>query len=84
MVSDVSALAMVASGLPEEPIEELFAFDRAAAVRPGETRTLRFSVGQWAAARGRRAGEYTVRIGDVRSSSGNWVQGRLSVGATGE
>ena len=84
VVSDVSALAMVASGLPEEPIEELFAFDRAAAVRPGETRTLRFSVGQWAAARGRRAGEYTVRIGDVRSSSGNWVQGRLSVGATGE
>ena len=45
VTSDVSVLAFVSSDQPDEPIEELFDFGRTALLRPGETRTLTFSLG---------------------------------------
>lgn len=42
--ADVSALAFFESGAPGQPLQELFDFARAAALAPGETRTLWFTL----------------------------------------
>jgi hypothetical protein len=83
--SDVTALAFLSSGLPGDPIEQLFDFQRAAAVAPGETVTLYFAAPMGVAARvslgGVKAlqpGRLSVRIGDVRAT-GNFVSGALQL-----
>ena len=92
VISDVSVLAFVASGQPDEPLEELFDFGRLAALRPGETRQLIFSlrIAVLASARAPHAGaattgalfvhpgRYAIRIGDTRAS-GNFVETALVV-----
>lgn len=76
VASDVSALAFYSTGLPGEPIQELFDFARAAAVHPGETVTLFFTlppaVAATVSADGTQAltpGRFTVRIGDVSDTA---------------
>jgi hypothetical protein len=54
VVSDVSVLAFVSSGQPDEPLRELFDFGRLAALAPGETRQLIFSLDLRVLASGRR------------------------------
>ena len=44
VVSDVSAIALWSSGVPGEPLEECFDFQREAAVRVGETREMVFTL----------------------------------------
>ena len=94
VVSDVSVLAFLSSGQPDEPLEELFDFGRLAALRPGETRQLIFSLALAVLASGRappaaagaplagalfiRPGEYTLRFGDTRAS-GNFVATALVI-----
>jgi len=51
--SDVSVLAFVSAGQPDEPLEEVFAFGRLAALAPGETRSLAFSMDLGVLASGR-------------------------------
>lgn len=88
VVSDVSALGFYSTGLPTEPVEELFDFQRTASLAPGETRTLYFTLPPEVVATVNEAGEqtvqpgvFTVRIGDVRQT-GNYAEGSLTV--TGE
>jgi hypothetical protein len=93
VVSDVSALAFLSSGAPDEPAEELYDFGRLAALRPGETRSLVFSLPVEVLASGRRPpgaedlppsslfvwpGDFELRFGDTRRS-GNFVASRLRV-----
>jgi beta-glucosidase-like glycosyl hydrolase len=72
--SDLSLLAFVASGVPGEPLQQLFDFNRAAGVAPGETVTLYFSLPPRLAARVGADGRVALHQG---------VQ-RVSVGAPGE
>lgn len=88
VTSDVVALAFLSSGVPGDPIEQLFDFQRAAAVAPGATVTLYFATPRSVAARmsqdGVQAlvpGRLQVRIGDVHST-GNFVSGALDVTGT--
>ena len=93
VVSDVSVLAFVASGAPDEPVEEVFSFGRLARLAPGEARALQFEADVGALASGRapagadaRAppglwlwpGDYAIRIGDVRAT-GNFVATTLAL-----
>ena len=85
VVSDVVALAFLSSGAPGDPLEQLFDFQRAAAVAPGATVTLYFAAPRDVAARVSRAGvkalapgTLRVRIGDVRAT-GNFVEGALEL-----
>jgi len=93
VVSDVSALAFLSSGAPDEPAEELFDFGRLAALRPGETRTLVFSLPAEVLASGRRPpgaaalppsalfvwpGDFELRFGDTRRS-GNFIAANLRI-----
>jgi hypothetical protein len=85
VTSDVSVLAFFSSDVPGEPIQELYDFGRAAAVAPGQTVQLTFSLPPEVAARvdadGTSAvvpGRYKVRIGDVLAS-GNFVRGEVEV-----
>jgi len=63
--SDLSLLAFLSSAAPGEPRQQLFDFDRAAAVAPGETRTLVFSVPPAVAARVGADGEAALAPGDL-------------------
>ena len=85
VASDVVALAFLSSGAAGDPIEQLFDFQRAAALAPGETVTLYFAASLDVAARvsleGVKAlqpGRLSVRIGDVRAT-GNFVSGTLEL-----
>lgn len=87
-------LAFVSSGVVDEPLSELYAFGRLAALAPGETRTLEFFGDLGVLASGRtppgspfeaRAGAqflypgtYEVTVGDTRAS-GNYVSAPLHV-----
>jgi beta-D-xylosidase 4 len=80
VASDVSILGMFSSGIPSEPIQELFDFDRVAQLQPGETRTVYLTLPAGIAAivtdAGDRVlvpGEYVVRVGEPR----NWAVGSL-------
>ena len=42
--ADVSALAFVSTGVPGEPLSQLFDFQRAAAVAPGQSVVLQFTL----------------------------------------
>lgn len=64
--SDISVLGFVSSGVPGEPLQRLFDFQRAAAVAPGETRTLIFSLPPDAAARVGHDGAVTLHAGALR------------------
>lgn len=95
ITSDVSALAFLApmnSSDLSAPLQELFDFQRAAAVAPGQTVTLYFTVPRDVAASVSSAGEatltpglFTVRIGDVPRHRGSGcaasscVVGQLSI-----
>lgn len=78
---DVSAMAFFSSGVAGEPLTELFDFGRAAALAPGASVTLHFTLPPEVAATVSAAGVqaltpglYTVRIGDVERT-GNFVEG---------
>jgi beta-D-xylosidase 4 len=82
VTSDVSVLGMVSSGLPGEPLQELFDFGRLAALAPGETRTVTLTLPAGIAATVSAAGDrmllpglYTVRVGEP----GNWASTTLSI-----
>jgi len=74
LLSDLSLLAFIASGVPGEPLQQLFGFDRAAGVAPGDTVTLYFSLPPRLAARVGADGRVALHQG---------VQ-RVTVGAPGE
>lgn len=94
VTSDVSVMAFYSTGLPGEPIQELFDFQRASALAPGQSVTLYFTMPAEIAAtvsdEGEQAltpGRYRVRIGDVPRSPGeasesSFVQGTFTI--TGE
>jgi beta-D-xylosidase 4 len=91
VMSDVSVLAFLSTGLPNDPLQQLFDFQRAAALAPGQTVTLFFTVPLDTAARVSSAGEVQltpgalcIRIGDVpragtagSASATAYVVGRL-------
>lgn len=77
--SDVSALAFVSTGVPGEPLQRLFDFQRAASVAPGASVVLTFTLPPAQAAvvgadgaRMLRAGgaPLSIAIGDVLRASG--------------
>ena len=85
VTSDVSALAFFSTGLPGEPIQELFDFARAAALAPGASVVLYFSLPPEVAATvsgdgfmALTPGRFAVRLGDVERS-GNFLQGSLEI-----
>jgi len=85
VVSDISVLAFISSDIPGEPIQELFDFQRASHVQPGQTVTLFFSLPPGIAATVSLEGEkmvtpgsYRIRIGDVKES-GNYVETTLQI-----
>ena len=98
VTSDVSVLAFLSSGQPDEPIEELFDFGRLHALEVGETRELHFSISLDVLASGRepeiqqsmmrRPGALYIWPGNFTIrigdtlASGNYVQTNLTV--TGE
>ena len=79
VTSDVSVLAFMSSGQAGEPISELFDFARAAALEPGQSVTLTFSVTPTvAASAGTLApGVFRIEIGD--RAVGNTVVGSLEI-----
>jgi beta-D-xylosidase 4 len=96
VTSDVSVLAFLSSGQPDEPLEEVFDFGRLHALEVGETRELHFTMSLDVLASGRvpqmipmrrsgalyiYPGNYSIRIGDTMLS-GNFVTTKLLV--TGE
>ena len=83
--SDVSAMAFFSTGVSGEPLTELFDFARAAALAPGATVTLHFTlspeVAATVSASGVQAltpGVFRVRIGDVERT-GNFVEGTVEL-----
>jgi beta-glucosidase-like glycosyl hydrolase len=83
--SDVSAMAFFSTGVAGEPLTELFDFARAAALAPGATVTLHFTlspeVAATVSAEGVQAltpGVFRVRIGDV-ARTGNFVEGSVEL-----
>ena len=82
VTSDVSVLGMYSTGLPGEPLEKLFDFERIAALAPGHTVTVHLTLPAGTAATTTALGErvlvpgaYTVRVGEP----GNWVEGGVRV-----
>ena len=79
VVSDVSALAFVTSGVPGEPLQRLFDFQRATALAPGASVTLYFTLPPSLAATVTRHGTRELRagtrleisIGDVARARGS-------------
>ena len=63
VTSDISVLAFLSTGIPGDPLSQLFDFARASMVSPGETRTLFFTVPLDIAARVGRDGEVTLHRG---------------------
>ena len=63
--SDISLLAFISSGLPGDPLQELFDFQRAAAVAPGASVLLYFTVPTVAAARTGDDGSAALAAGDL-------------------
>ena len=66
VVSDVTAMAFISGspGAPTEPLRECFDFGRAAALAPGASVLLTFTLPPWVAARVDAAGVQAVRRGD--------------------
>lgn len=91
VTSDVSVLAYYSTGLPGEPLTELFDFQRVAALAPGATATVTFSLPPAIAATVTAEGDavivpglFRIRIGDVRdhsdwSSGGSYVVGEVEI-----
>jgi hypothetical protein len=84
--SDVSALAFFSSGQPGEPVQELFDFQRVAALAPGATVTVYFTLPPTVAARVSADGEqvvtpgvYRVSIGDVEGGPAGRVEGTMTI-----
>jgi len=89
VTSDVSALAFFSSGQPGEPVQQLFDFQRVAALAPGVTTTVYFTLPPAVAARVSAAGEqvvtpgtYHIAIGDVEGGPNGRVHGTVTL--TGE
>ena len=81
--SDISLLGFVSSGVPGEPLQKMFDFQRTAAVAPGETRTLIFSLPLDAAGRVGRDGAVALHAGVLRVLIGapgeHMLEARLAV-----
>jgi len=61
--ADVSALAFVSTGVPGEPLQKLFDFQRAADVQPGQSVVLQFTLPPAVAAAVTREGARVLRAG---------------------
>jgi beta-D-xylosidase 4 len=80
VTSDVSALAFVSTGVPGEPLKQLFDFQRAAAVAPGDSVVLSFTLPPELAAVVLADGSRVIRpgttlrvtIGDVPAATVPW------------
>jgi beta-D-xylosidase 4 len=94
VTSDVSVLAFLSAGIPDEPIQEVFDFGRLSSLQPLETREIYFTMSMDVLASGRAPsnmrnlgdlylwpGKYSIRIGDVYKSR-NYVETQLEL--TGE
>ena len=86
VASDVSVLGFYSTGLPGEPLQELFDFARVAALAPGATATVQLTLPPWVAAtideagaRWATPGAFRVRVGEP----GNWAEGALEVRGAG-
>jgi len=94
VTSDVTVLAFVSSGQPNEPLQEVFDFGRLSSLLPAETRELHFTLSLHVLASGRVPpsfmhrpgalylwpGNFTIRVGDTRANFGaNFVETLLSV-----
>ena len=86
VTSDVSVLAFWSSNVTGEPLNELFDFQRVAALKPGSTATVTFSLPPDVAATATEEGTMVVRPGVYRVSFGDPSVGYLrgSVTLTGD
>jgi beta-D-xylosidase 4 len=82
VASSVSVLGMLSTGLPDEPLQELFDFARVADLAPGATATVALTLPPGIAAcvdgagqRVLRAGRFQLRVGEP----GNWAAAELLV-----
>lgn len=84
VISDISVLAFIISGIPGQPLRQLVDFQRGAQLHPNETITLYFTISLTATATTNQngeqyiiPGEYTIEIGDIGTT--NILQGTIRI-----